>query len=213
MTPSEARRELWKETLKERFGRVEKAASAKTGGEPLTINDRVAFKALTEATITDDEVTADYLGGVLAASEPDDDPGAAVVARIGRLSSHQLRLHYVIYRELRRLWPPAAPLNLHMDTQAKQGGLRLPLEDLLSALGTIGIRDLSANITVLVQEGLLADHWRVHVAQNRPVAEVRPSGLGAEFFLWGHGAKPIQTSRLLEPTTELRFLTESLRLH
>ena len=77
MTPSVAAREVWQETLRERFRRVQTAAERKNHGEPLTINHRVAFKALTDASTTDDEVTADYLGGVLAASEPNDDAGAA----------------------------------------------------------------------------------------------------------------------------------------
>lgn len=113
MTPSAAAREVWHATLKERFTRVERAADVKNDGQPLTINHRVAFKALTEASITDDEVVADYLGGVLAASEPNDDAGAAIVALIGRLSSQQLRLHYLIYREFRRVWPQGKSVNLH----------------------------------------------------------------------------------------------------
>jgi hypothetical protein len=208
MTPSVAAREVWQETLKERFRRVEEAAEVKKHGKPLTINHRVAFKAITEASMTDDEVTADYLGGVLAASGPNDDSGAAIVAQIGRLSSHQLRFHYVIYRELRRLWPLGARLNLHQETEAKRAGLRLDLRDLANSLGMPGLSSISSNITVLARERLITDEWRVHVVNDQPVAEVRPSGIGAEFFLWGHGAAPIAAGRLLDPATELEFLTK-----
>jgi len=55
---------------------------------------------------------------------------------------------------------------------------------------------------------LIGDEWRVESHEGQPIAEVRPSGLGAEFFLWGHGAKPITALRVIDPTTELRFLTD-----
>ncbi len=61
-----------------------------------------------EAAFTDDELSADYLGGVLAASGPDDDSGVPIIAQIGRLSSLQLRMHYVMYRELHLTWPADA---------------------------------------------------------------------------------------------------------
>ena len=114
----------------------------------------------------------------------------------------------MISRELRRLWPDGARLNLHQSTETNRAGIRLPLTDLARALGGQGIRDLSTNITVLVREGLIGDTWRVDVVENEPMAEVRPRGLGADFFLWGHGAKPVIASRLLDPLTELQFLTD-----
>jgi len=147
MTPSAPAREVWHATLRERFSRIEKAADVKNDGQPLAINHRLAFKALTEASITDD-VAADYLGGVLAASEPDDDAGAAIVALIGRLSSQQLRLHYLIYREFRRVWRDGKNVNLHDSGQAKRAGIRLALTDLIAALGPSRIPGLTANITV-----------------------------------------------------------------
>lgn len=98
MAPVEAVSEHVKERVGERLARTRQAADAKAGGRPLQVPDRVAFKALTEAAFTDDELISEYLGGVLAASGPDDDGGAAVVAQIGRLSARQLQMHYIVYR-------------------------------------------------------------------------------------------------------------------
>jgi len=78
----------------------------------------------------------------------------------------------------------------------------------MNALGPSGVAGVTANITVLAREGLIAEEWRVQSHEGQAVAEVRPSGIGAEFFLWGHGAKPITALRVIDPTTELRFLTE-----
>lgn len=100
-TPIEARRKLWQEKIERRLGRTRTAAEAAAGGRALQVSDRVAYRALTEAAVTDDELVADYLGGVIAASGPDDDRGTPVVSLISRLSSEQLRLHYLLYRGLR----------------------------------------------------------------------------------------------------------------
>lgn len=132
--PLDALSEDLRRRIKDRLGRTREAADAKAGKEPLHVGDRIAFKALGEAALTDDPLIADYLGGVLAASGPNDDSGAAIVALIGRLSSLQLRLHYVIYREIRRLWPDPS-LNLYESDKAHQAGVRIPTREIALALG------------------------------------------------------------------------------
>lgn len=125
--PAQALAEHWKERIRDRLDGIRSKAESKAQGRPLQPNERVAFKVLSEGAFNDDALVADYLGGVLAASSPDDDRGAAVVAVIGRLSSDQLRLHYVMYRALSRLMP--AGLNLHSE-DARQARLRIPHQDL-----------------------------------------------------------------------------------
>jgi hypothetical protein len=69
-------------------------------------NLRVAKDVLMNGSITDDEVCAEYFGGVLASSRSEDgaDDGAiGYVGAIQGMSSKQLRLHYFIYNELNRL--------------------------------------------------------------------------------------------------------------
>ena len=100
LAPFEAVSEHWKTKILQRLQRVDERAHGKALGRPLVINERVAFKALTEAAFTDDELVTDYLAGVLAASSPQDDTGAAMIAQIARLSGLQLRVHYLAYRAL-----------------------------------------------------------------------------------------------------------------
>jgi hypothetical protein len=66
--------------------------------EPGSVPPRVLKAVLEEAQVAEDELMAEYLGGVLASSRSEvgrDDRAAA--ATIGRLSTYALRAHYVFY--------------------------------------------------------------------------------------------------------------------
>jgi hypothetical protein len=99
--PVEALAELWKERVLARLERTNQAVARKNPAAQALADERVAYRALLEAAFTDDDVVREYLAGVIAGSTATDDAVTAL-ALIGQLSSLQLRLHYVIYRELWR---------------------------------------------------------------------------------------------------------------
>lgn len=206
--PLEAWRQHQTEQIKTRLARTREGAEHAAKGRALRPAERVAYKALAEAAISDDELIADYVGGVLAASGPNDDTGAAVVAQIGRLSSLQLRLHYVIYRELRRLWQMNSwPLNLY-DVKSNP----IIELDVFQALGAQNVSKLQSALYVLLREGLIAEPWAIEpVDQDGQVSTVvwfRTSGPGAELFLWGHGVSPADANRIVDPELRLSVLTD-----
>lgn len=86
-------------------GAVIRNATAKVGdGDSGDVPPRVWRRVLTEAQDADDEVMVEYLGGVLASSRSEvdrDDRGAVMSALVGRLSTYQLRAHYVLYAAAR----------------------------------------------------------------------------------------------------------------
>jgi hypothetical protein len=192
--------------IRPRFAAVLDKFSRKTGGARPSVSDRVASKVLNEAAFTDDDVTLEYLAGVLAASGPDDDTGAAIVAQIGRLSALQLRFHYIVYRELRRLWPPGAPLNMYQQPQTDKAGIRIPVQDLVAVIGA-GVGAMGSIVPPLIREDLLSStRYDFGKDGNTYSARVRPTGAGAELFLWGLGARSTNANRLVEPTFELDLL-------
>lgn len=141
-----------------RLSRVRKRALAKLGGRPFQAPDRVVAKALDEAAFVDDELMADYLGGALAASGPDD-AAASVIAQIGRLSAADLRLHFVVYRELwRLLHAPGAPFL--QDINTAQPEVFIPYEELATALESVerpeGALRMLASMRTLAREDLTA---------------------------------------------------------
>lgn len=216
LAPFEALGDRWRAKTAARLARVDERAAAKRRGRAGGVNERVAFKALTEAAFTDDVVVADYLGGVLAAGGPDDDAGAAVVALIGRLAAVQLRLHHVCYRAV-WAWatsPTGGDIDMADTAALGYSPLFLPLTAVVDALGwdatdpATTVR-LGAALRVLAREDLVGDQrsemgpsperaWLIADAERlgaiyqREIPDTgvvfQASPAGIELFLWGIGA-------------------------
>lgn len=207
--PLEGAADAVRERMKGRVLRTMEKARAKTGGRPFEPNDRVHVKVLNEAAWTDDEIISDYLGGVLAATGPTNDAGAAIVALISRLSADQLRLHFVIYREIRRLWPDP-DVNLYEQPKADKAAISIPITDLVEALGGSGTANASSSMYALAREDLIGNGWSVlfDPTDKKYGLRAKPTAIGAELFLWGHGSKDHQANVLLDQDADLVFETE-----
>lgn len=210
--PLDALADELRERARERLRRTRQKAEAKAGGEVHQVSDRIAMKALGEAAYNDSEIASDYLGGVLAASGPDDDSGAAIVALISRLSARQLLLHYVIYRELRRIWTGPG-INLHRTMDRKKGRIRLRGADLSSVFASTDVGLILGDVVPrLAQEGLVADELRWGSPDSPEIdLEVRPTAAGASLFLWGHGVSCAHAQHLFDERVhgrELVFLAD-----
>jgi hypothetical protein len=71
--------------------------------EPGAIPPRVLKDLLLEAPFVEDAVTSEYFSGVLASSRTSDgkdDRGVYFQSMLTRLSTYQIRTHYVLYRGL-----------------------------------------------------------------------------------------------------------------
>jgi len=87
-----------------------------------------------EAAFTDDTVISNYLAGVIAGSSPESDAGIPVLAEIGRLSSFQLRVHFILYRAL---WRHGGPVGIPLflpKSQLEQAFNAETFEDLIPEL-------------------------------------------------------------------------------
>ena len=188
--------------LKDRVSRRLRAigdnAEAKADGRPIEAPDRVLVKALTEGGFVDDEIAVDYLGGVLAASDASDE-AAPIIAQIGRLSAAQLRLHFIIYREVRRLC--IGRDIAFYDFSRDQAEVRVTADELCAAT-TLDWNGVGRGLAGLVREGLVTTYA---MAASTSLVTVTPSGLGVELFLWGNGVQIIDSRRLLDPALDLRF--------
>jgi hypothetical protein len=158
----------------ERLRRFVPVLQARLGDRPYRASDRVTVRALEEAALTDDALLASYLGGVLAASGPEDDTGAAVIAQIGRLSALQLRLHFVLYRAVQQFDAVDATQLIDLrdpDELRAAYSLFIPVQEVNIALGGLtegpsAIERVSSMMRVLAREGLIASElegsgWRV----------------------------------------------------
>lgn len=92
------------------LGRAEAKLGDSTPSDPGEAAPRVVLRFLEEAPFAEDEVMAEYLGGILASARlggREDDRGVAMVALIRDLSVHALRMHWSLYNTMRQLYHPS----------------------------------------------------------------------------------------------------------
>jgi len=93
----------WTEKGAKNIGRIFRNAESRLGdsiNKPGAVPPRILKEILDVGQFCDDELTAEYLGGVLASSRTlfgSDDRGITFLALTSQLSSFQIRFHYICY--------------------------------------------------------------------------------------------------------------------
>lgn len=158
-----------------------KVADPNDGAKP---NLRVARDVIWNGAVTDDEVCAEYFGGLLAASRSEDgkdDSALIYVDCIKALSSKQLHLHFVIYNSLHKLLvTDGAAVQPGMQDQLSQKQVWFATNE-LKALGLNPIIDLN----VLHRQGLVssyASNQHVLGARALPYCHASPTTFGVLLY-------------------------------
>jgi hypothetical protein len=118
----------WTERRVENVRTIFRKAELRLGekiNEPGGVPPRVLREVLDGGSYWDDELGAEYFGGLLASSRSElslDDRAASLAALVGRLSSYQLRSHYVLYAHAQRLLA-GSNLNLGITQDVSEKGL------------------------------------------------------------------------------------------
>lgn len=202
----------------------------RTGNSGYT-KPRLAAAAFDSVQYSEDEILAEYVSGVLASSRSASggtDDGVPWTALIGRLSSTQLRLHYLLYSIAR---PVVSPLG-NAFYELEDHSVIVPLGDVLDALNPGGDPDepdFSAAFLGLVREGLFSNNYRYgpreffekrenerfgsgQYGQVRKVATehlpeyallFETNTQGALLYIWGLGAGAESTDAYLDPGIDL----------
>jgi hypothetical protein len=185
---------------------------------PGAVPPRVLAGILTDGSYRDDEVACEYYGGVLASSRTEvsrDDRGATIVNLISRLSSYQLRLHYVIYRVFLDLYGGSNTLITQLQSQFKLATF-IPEATLLVAMDFSEKEAEVSNIIMghalvgLSREVLISPQWAFGDAETlrhvgRQVSYqgsecglvVSPAAHGVELFLHAMGVGHLPFNILL----------------
>ncbi|QFG08096.1 hypothetical protein SEA_PCORAL7_35 [Gordonia phage PCoral7] len=82
--------------------RIADAASRKVGERAGKLPERVLYQVLDDGSLVDDELGAEYFGGLLAASvtpEGRDDRAVAWTKLLTQMSSIEIRAHYLLYQQ------------------------------------------------------------------------------------------------------------------
>lgn len=135
--------------------------------EPGQVPPKVLRNVLEEGSFCDDELSAEYYGGVLASSRSTisrDDRGSCFLSIVTRLSTYQLRAHYVFYKTYIDLYCPP-DFNLYDGLQRNRKGVLMPFEVFHPAM-QMNEKEIETDVSThvlngLARESLLARHWAI----------------------------------------------------
>jgi hypothetical protein len=129
----------WTERRTQNVQAVFARASRRLGAElerPGSVPPRVLKVVLDEAQVADDELLAEYLGGILASSRTEsgrDDRAASMARLVSGLSTYAIRSHYLFYVSAHRLLLGTDPSELRMSRGADRH-VYVPIADYAAAM-------------------------------------------------------------------------------
>lgn len=204
----------------ENIGRIFKKAGEKLGDRiesPGEVPPRVLKAVINEGSFCDDDLTAEYFGGVLASSRTEqgrDDRGACIAKVLDGLSTYQIRTHYLIYATIKKTFSNAN-LPFNMEGRPKMQ-IFLPFNGFISAM-EFNEGEMKQFIQILnhIFFGLSAEDliepsfWQygpqekiVDIFKNAKDGGIvcQPSAIGAELFLWAFGRAEQPLSYIFDPS-------------
>lgn len=144
-------------------------------------NLRVTRDVLWNGAFADNEICAEYFGGIMASSRSEDgsdDSAVQFVDVTKSLSTKQLYLHYVIYNSLNKLLVASgAAVNVALDSEIENQQVWFPSDELRLGLDLSVERDLN----VLLRHGLL--RWYNTTART---VGVLPTTFGVLLYASAH---------------------------
>ena len=172
--------------------------------EPGGVSPRVLKHIVDEGRFADEQIVVEYYGGLLAGSKSltgKDDRALPYLSKVQQMSAYQLRLHFLFYFEILRIFK-STPFNLGDGNTWPKHALIIPHQLFLNALP---IEDwvhknywkiMAQAVVGLSQEGLISrytygdlegKHKQFKGAPDNGIF-LSPSFLGAELFMWAVGA-------------------------
>lgn len=183
--------------------------------DPGVVNPRVLKSVINEGRFREDTLSAEYFGGILAASRTSDgrdDRGAVLLETVNHLSCYQLRFHFVVYLAFNRLFQ-REPINLGDAHELRTMKLFVPLRTFSDVMrfeegevpGTILSHCLAGlSKECLIGEDCISGTKEFLEKHKYPAAEdgivVSPTLHGSELFVWAVGMQGASGRELLTIT-------------
>ncbi|HDZ8843154.1 TPA: hypothetical protein RUX01_002645 [Aeromonas dhakensis] len=181
------------------------------------VSPRVLKHVLDEGRFCDDELTAEYYAGVLAASKSkskNDDRGVSFLKQLESMSSYQIRFHYIMYCSVRKAFKNTG-LNPGIGGDCAKMELYFPFNTLCELMrveeSSEGWDVITHSVLGLYKLGLIDDYKygsQEHIMQSFSDAKcpgflVTPNLAGAELILWGAGLHGCTGHELLRVDVDL----------
>ena len=190
--------------------------------EPGSIPLRVLKEILDEGSYCDDPLMAEYFGGVLASSRTQisrDDRGAYWTSLVARLSTYQIRSHFLIYRAIYdRFQSPNFDFDINDPGERPKLSVLIPYSEYWRSMDFTNPKELSQVDSLLShalfglhREGLIEsfhygnkENLKIHIGRQFIPDEggiwITPSSLGMELFSWVNGQGNLPLSTLFHQT-------------
>ena len=223
-----------KEFTKKRMENVGKIFSnaEKKLGKKLEIPGQVPPKVLktiiNEGSYSNDDISVEYFGGVLASSRTEvgrDDRGYRLAIILDRLSTYQIRSHYLIYSTISELFSNSEN-NFGLSENRNEMQFFMPIRDYAEAMGFTrqewdNPQILGHIFHGLDTDGLIEKIWQFgnqeslkKFVENVPGDGIicTPSSLGVELFLWafGHGNQKLEFLLIGDMLAEIEGIPKSI---
>jgi hypothetical protein len=213
----------WAEKRTNNVSRIFSIAERKLGDRIETegsVPPKVLKGILDEGSFCDDTVTAEYFGGVLASSRSGisrDDRGASFISLISRLSTYQIRAHYVFYYIIKNLFDGQS-MSVGTGEDREQMETYFPVDSFATAMAFDEKEELNllmAHIMFGLEKERLIEREFSTGSKNHmekffknakhPGIIFQPSPLGTELFLWAHGKSSTGIAEFLETANQLEI--------
>lgn len=190
------------------------------------VSPRVLKSVLDEGRFCEDELAAEYYGGVLASSKTRngrDDRGVSHMELIKGLSVYQLRLHYLFYFLLKKHGERNSRIGTY-DERLKNR-IFMPFNIFEQAMefseGEKPSVIIAHAVVGLATNGLINDHYQFGLQEYMKTVfkecpdeggiMLMPTVLGAELFLWAEGVNTIEAADIL--TSEFKLPKPIIPVH
>jgi len=170
--------------------------------EPGAVSARVLRHVVEDGRFVEDELIAEYYGGMLASSKTPagtDDRGLPHLSRVKAMSVYQIRLHFLVYLSMLRTFRGEST-NVGDNAERTKLKIFIPYTSLQKALQAdppeAFFSVFTHSINGLYSDGLVhffsygdVNHLKKAFANApEPGLVVEPTFLGAELFLWATGS-------------------------
>jgi len=184
--------------------------------EPGQVHPKILKGIVLDGSFCDDELTAEYYGGILASSRigvSRDDRGASFLEQVSHLSFYQVRTHFICYTVLKILFQ-GSQLNPGIPYDRYNMKTYLPDSDYIRSMAFKENNEDSEScrvhsITGLKSHGLLSSTYigePDYLSQNSPLNTFPESGLlfepslfGIELYFWATGNGHLLYESFLNP--------------
>ena len=212
------------EKLKENLEKIALKAKAKFTDKQISDSIQTNYRVLKaisiEGAFCNDEVMAEYFGGVLASCLTEisrDDRGASFAALIGRLTTYQIRAHYIFYKTVKALFDGREDVTVLSSKYLNKLEVFIPNDSFALAMefsekeNTTVI--LPSIMSGLSRENLIGKDFEVIGGEKTAYCGgngmvFQPTDLGAELFLWAHGKSDLPLVDFLKREIQFSFETE-----